>query len=557
MPKPKVNEFGFKIGADPEFVLTMQNRKVDAEQTMKLMLKGKKQFKIKGPGYEIGKYGNLGWDGAASTAEIRPSPENYPQKVVSNMANMFKEMIKHIKICDMSTISEFSPTGGHIHLEIPKDKKWKTNEQNIIQRRLSSFYLPILISENKTNLNLRLRQGYGSLKDHRVNKKFSHPDGSDGFTIEFRAPSAEWLTTPKTAIATLSYIAVVYHEIINHPKKFEKYNDIIFKSDKQGDALQTLAIMEFNLLTTTILKKVKKYIRTFEMYPHYKKEIEYLFNPKQVIRDKQKANYDIALGWGLSEKTTLPKKSEILCNKKKIQDIAEKTDFDILKRVMNVSYNNDTNVTLFAETFKDRIAAFNWKLKNNYYIFGMRKGMPEIIAKDLKGNYLTGTKTIKTFLDLDETEHLFARMMDKFNSGNNMSQFPNNSTIDFLTSKPKDLRESTIIIGIPYEMRIKENTKPFLSFLWSLEKNSPPKLTKKEIQSKVTDDTNKELKDQGLLYRILTKQTEQLPQIILDRQSISLRNNSMAIDRELRSSEMPPIPSRDPETSSPPTMPRI
>ena len=35
MPNNK-KKFDFKIGADPEFVLTMQGRKVDARQTMEL-----------------------------------------------------------------------------------------------------------------------------------------------------------------------------------------------------------------------------------------------------------------------------------------------------------------------------------------------------------------------------------------------------------------------------------------------------------------------------------------------------------------------------------------
>ena len=34
-------KFNFKIGADPEFVMTMQGKKVDAKQTMELMLKKK------------------------------------------------------------------------------------------------------------------------------------------------------------------------------------------------------------------------------------------------------------------------------------------------------------------------------------------------------------------------------------------------------------------------------------------------------------------------------------------------------------------------------------
>ena len=44
MPTEK-KQFDFKIGADPEFVLTMQGRKVDAKQTIELVLKNKEEFK--------------------------------------------------------------------------------------------------------------------------------------------------------------------------------------------------------------------------------------------------------------------------------------------------------------------------------------------------------------------------------------------------------------------------------------------------------------------------------------------------------------------------------
>ena len=54
-----------------------------------------------------------------------------------------------------------------------------------------------MISENKTNLNLRIKQHYGELNDFRIDKHFNYKDGTDGFTFEFRCPSAEWLTTPK------------------------------------------------------------------------------------------------------------------------------------------------------------------------------------------------------------------------------------------------------------------------------------------------------------------------------------------------------------------------
>ena len=533
MPNIK-KEFDFKIGADPEFVLTMQGRKVDAKQTMQLVLGRKTGFKAdrNDMGYDVDPFGNIGWDGASSTAEIRPKASGSPQAVVNNLGGMFKAFVKHIRLCDMSTISEYSSVGGHIHLEIPKGEKWTTEKKNTIHRRMASFYLPILVSENKTNLNLRLKQGYGSLKDNRIEQKFKYEDGAPGFTYEFRCPSAEWLTTPKLAQATMAYMGVVYHEILKHPKNFSKFNDIVYKSDKQGDALQTLAIMEFDLLTQSILTKVKKYIRTFEMYEYYKDEIEYLFNPKQVVKDKQKADYNIAIGWNLIGQT-IPKKSEILASKKKIQGIAAKKDFDNLKAVMNIHYNADTNVGLFADSLKDRVAAFNWKLKNNYFLFGMRKGIPMIIAKNLKKEYLTGQKMIKTILEKEYVDRLFNKMGDKFN---NSSGVMNNATLDFITGKVKDMRESVIVIGIPYSMRIKENIKPFLNFIWTLEKGDMTRMSKKE-ETNLIDDTGLPLEQKGEIYKILTKQTDTPEEVIMDAGSHSLQNHERALNEMIVESQ--------------------
>ena len=523
MPNTK-KTFDFKIGADPEFILTMQGRKVDAQQTMQLMLKSKPELIPENMGYKVKNYGNIGWDGASSTGEIRPSASNDPQEIINNIAGLFQAMTKYIKICDLSTLSEYSSVGGHIHFEQPKGESWSNEKISTIHRRLASFYLPILISENKTNLNLRLKQSYGSLKDHRIEKKFSYPDGTPGFTFEFRVPSAEWLTCPKVAKATLSYMAVIYHEILNNPKSFSKFTDLIYKSDKQGDALQSLAITEFSLLTDSILKMAKKYIRTFEMYPAYKKEIEYILNPKQVIKDKKKADYNIVRGWNLAEKTALPKKNDILSSKKKIQEIAEKQDFDTLKRVMNITYNDDTNVANFAECLKDRVAAFNWKLKNNYYIFGMRKGIEAITVKNMKNEYLAGTENLKTILDKEYMDKLFNKMNDRFMGS---SEIRRNATIDFTTGKPKDIRESVVTIGLPYDMRVKEDVRPFLNMIWSIEKGELPIAVAKKTD--LIDDRELSLDQQGTVFKILTKKTEQPQEVVMDEGSNSLRSHERVV----------------------------
>jgi hypothetical protein len=192
---------------------------------------------------------------------------------------------------------------------------------------------------------------------------------------------------------------------------------------------------------------------------------------------------------------------------------------------MNIHYNDDTNVALFAENLKDRVAAFNWKLKNNYFIFGMRKGINEIIAKNMKDEYLTGKTLIKTILDKEYMDNLFHKMNQKFCNSNDMTR---GTTIDFITGKPKDLRESIIVIGIPYEMRVNENMKPFLNFVWSIEKNEKAMINAKD--EALIDDVEKPLEEKGEIYKILTKQTEVPQQVVIDQGSTSLHNHERAVD---------------------------
>lgn len=531
-------EFKFKIGADPEFNLVMQGRKIDAQQTLEFALKGKKNMKfIQGKmGFDINDFGNFGWDGQSSTAEIRPKAANTPQELIKNIEGILKEVSQHINLFDVSTTSEFDPIGGHIHFEVPKGESWSNEKRNALHRKMSSFYLPVLLSENKVNLNLRIRQGYGSLKDNRIQKMFSYPDGTDGFTYEFRCPSAEWMTTPKIALATLSYLAVVYHEIINKPRSFGKYSDIIYKSDKQGDALQTLAIMEFNLLTRQIMSKTKKYIKNFAMYEHYKDEIEYLFHPEKILKDKSMAEYNLKIGWKLGKNSQQPKKKDILISKNRFKQIIADKNLDDIKKVMNIHSNDDTNVILFTEALKDRISAFNWKLKNNYYIFGIRKGINEIVIKNFSGDFLAGNNLIKTTSDLDTMDNLFARMQDKFQA--NGSSSGKNIIIDFKTGKPKNINSTSILIGLPYEMRIKEDIKPFLESIWNIEKEHciPSQIMQKG--QNLIDDYPLPLAEKGEIYQILSNNPPTDPtRIVFARENASNRAAMDGITREAQQQE--------------------
>jgi hypothetical protein len=163
----------------------------------------------------------------------------------------------------------------------------------------------------------------------------------------------------------------------------------------------------------------------------------------------------------------------------------------------------------------------------------MRKGIPAIIAKNLKKEYLTGQKIIKTVLEKEYVDRLFEKMGTKFNNNNGVL---NNATLDFMTGKVKDMRESVIVVGIPYAMRIEENIKPFLNFIWTLEKGNISKMNKKD-ETRLIDDTNLPLDQQGEIYRILTKQTETAPEVVMDAGSHSLQNHVRALNEMINESQ--------------------
>jgi ribosomal protein L17 len=151
----------------------------------------------------------------------------------------------------------------------------------------------------------------------------------------------------------------------------------------------------------------------------------------------------------------------------------------------------------------------------------MRKGINTLFAKNAKQAYLTGNQALKTILDKEYMDRLFNKMHDKFNSTVDMNQ---GVTIDFTTGKAKDIRESIIMIGLPYEDRLKENMKPFLKLIWGLEKGE---IEPQKINELFNDDGIPE--KYGEIYKILTKQNESPQQVVVDNGSSSLRNHERAI----------------------------
>ena len=76
-----------------------------------------------------------------------------------------------------------------------------------------------------------------------------------------------------------------------------------------------MAISDYIGITESLFNRIKKAVRTFATYNDYKDQIEYILNPKKVMEDKKKANYDMTIGWNLKAPVKAPTVKQLLSDK--------------------------------------------------------------------------------------------------------------------------------------------------------------------------------------------------------------------------------------------------
>ena len=453
--------FPFLMGADPEFTIQLNGKRANAVNVFR-HFKGKDAVEINGGIKSPSMKGNIGWDGCASTGEIRPDPANTADGLVENIKTLFEPILPNLPAFDFTVLSLQAPIGGHVHLDLPKNASDATISR--LKRTLVSFYLPIMLSENPVSQAIRCRS-YGKLGDCKTDNTFSQGNVRVR-TLEFRTPSAEWLASPKVATAVLAFLGTVWNEAVNHPKNIAKWKDLSIKTDKQMELLQSIANSNFTAVTAMMLKQIQRAVRTFEFYPEYKSEIEWLFKPQLVLKEKASVNYDLAKGWGLRKNTAPNKKTFMSDAALKEANKDNGLSLDFIAKNMPMPYNGDVGVADFATALSARIAALGWKPKYNYYFFGLKKGTERILA---------GNKELKIALDGNEfatndaLEHavsalnrMIARGVDAFSSHAVSQVDPKTGFI----SKPK---KEVIAIGLPASIREKHNVKKALEAVWNIE----------------------------------------------------------------------------------------
>lgn len=385
----------FTLGADPEFTLAVNGMQLHARDALCTLAYRRADDSL---GFDV-PGGNLGWDGHASTAEIRPLPAHSPKELVENIGKIMR------KVAELSdgqvsciTSSKFEQVGGHIHIGMPTNYSAILGKNSSVSRgvekvisRVLGCYAPLQRSTSKETL--KKRRAYGQLSDTRA----EHRDGV--YVVELRAPSAEWLTTPKIAEATLAYVAMCFHEAYYHPTSFVVDKHEIPSTFYKLEELDRLK-MEHPNLYGRYAQSIRFLIRKFELYPLFKDQIEYIFDYKRVLKDKEAVNFDVIEGWGLNKRTKNPKVEKDWGEFKK--ELEQPMRLDPLFRNFTIgghtikkcdAFTNEmagtpSNLKEVVKVVKYAVMKTNFPLKFPVLLFGIKTGndnVPPILLRCQRG----------------------------------------------------------------------------------------------------------------------------------------------------------------------------
>lgn len=425
-------------------------------------------------GFEVDGAGEIGWDGNDDIGELRPTPAKTPEELTANLKKLINKIIETNPLLELSTLCDTGTVGGHIHFGLSTTKPNITSMESL-SRKLGSFYLPIIMSEDKLNIKTRDKGSYGKLTDYRVEQ---HGKENPVYTFEFRAPSAEWMTTEKIAKSTLAYLATVYNEIINHPRNVAKGNAVMLKSQSQASALKSLATTDFRVVMKVMNNKLKKLVNSFEFYPQYKEEIDFILSTEKVNKEKERVNFNMAEGWGLTNYKQ-PNKRQIFS--RFVMAKNDKKNLEEISQTIPLFHNPDTNVAEFANHLKLKIAQLNWKMKNHYFLFGLKKGIKNFIIADKNFNFLIGDNQIETDNDRYHIVETLKRMNMKFPFTKTRKE--NNNT---------EANKKFLLIGIPYNMRLDLNYRPIMEHIYDIEKKGilAKDITNKPLPNSINNKEN-------------------------------------------------------------------
>jgi hypothetical protein len=187
------------------------------------------------------------------------------------------------------------------------------------------------------------------------------------------------------------------------------------------------------------------------------------------MKEKEKLGWNINKGWSLNKQTVKPTKA-VLLGKKAIAQVMKSNDIPDVERHFAIPYNDDYNVAKFSTAISERVASVNWQLKNDYFLFGLIKGVEGYGVMNSKHQYFS----VPTNRARQTTSDAFERMLSR---AHNRGIF-RGARIDPKNGSIREPMKNLILIGIPYKERSVDDTRSLVEIIWKIENK---KLLAKEI----------------------------------------------------------------------------
>jgi len=288
------------IGCDPEFGLLRKKVMIIAEDIIR----------------DGANKNTFGVDGNGSPAELRPAPSKDPLKVVFNIRKaMIKGIKKYPRLASLEwkagSIIGSEPIGGHIHFsglpfrfdeehldllleegydfeDMSSSEKRKFKYISLFVKALDTYLGQIVVIIEHPKEARKRRRDYGNLGDCRK---------SCQGVLEYRVLSS-WLTSPAVAAGILCLAKTVAHEAA-----FNDLGKYIRKDIVPNAALFNHASYVYHKKK---FKRLWHRIRKMELYPKYKKYINFL---RRLISAKKNwyPTYDMKEAWKIpTEKSSTP-----------------------------------------------------------------------------------------------------------------------------------------------------------------------------------------------------------------------------------------------------------
>jgi|GEM_PF-3897660 hypothetical protein len=459
--------FEFKLGSDPELQLLRQGVQVQAETAITCMFHP--DHSKNGMGYEIEGAGVVGWDGASAPAELRPNPTNDPAEATRFVGTLLAEMHRKLPGIDITTLSLNCRVGGHIQVDFPNELLKNDKVRNRIDLLMATFVLPLFCSDHQMSSNYR-RTNYGDADDFRTEERNSETHLT---TFEIRGPSAEWLVSPKMTMATLSYIGVVWSEVLKNHERLIKHRDV-FKTSAQISGVQEAVLSGYRSVQETVIRRIHRMVKTFDRYQDFQSEIDFILSPRRVIAHKQALKWLPKNGWKLGEQKQPTKKQVLSLTADQLPTLAHP---EFVDRTYGMPFNDDLNVKALMQLLARRTYALNLDLKHSYFFFGLKKGMDQHLVATIEGmgdkqnlqllqkpNSLNFKESLRTAKKMGE------RVLGHLSRANTQR-------FDARTARLVPVTHRSILIGIPYEERkaitnTQSALKPFaalMQLIWKLE----------------------------------------------------------------------------------------